>query len=417
MENWGRNVKYLAREVVRVREVEEVARVVRENKRVRVLGTRHSFNRVADTDGVLVDVSGMRRCWDGGAGVRVEPGVTYGQLGEELEGRARGIENYPSLPHVCVGGAVQTGTHGSGTKNLSTQVSEVAVVTASGEVRRVKAGDVEFNGSVVSLGLLGVVVELNLITQPYRHIVQEVYTDVSLEELREGYGELIGGANPLERPYSVSLFTKWMNGVVDQVWVKRRVDRGWREPAMLRGKKSAKKLHPIREVDPEFCTEQGVAGPAHERLPHFKMEFEPSSAGAELQSEYFVSRQDVGAVMAVMGEIGPQLQECLMVSEVRSVDRDELWMSPCYGRDSVGIHFTWRPREAEVFSLLKEVVEPALRPFAPRPHWGKVFVMEPAEVMSRYERLGDFRALCQRWDPEGKFRNSFTRRYIFGQEN
>jgi xylitol oxidase len=105
--------------------------------------------------------------------------------------------------------------------------------------------------------------------------------------------------------------------------------------------------------------------------------------------------------------------DCLMISEIRTIEADRLWLSPCFGRASVGIHFTLQPKEPEVLSLLESVIEPALAPFAPRPHWGKLFTLQPADVQSRYEKLPAFRQLCDRFDPDGKFRNEFTNRYLF----
>jgi xylitol oxidase len=81
------------------------------------------------------------------------------------------------------------------------------------------------------------------------------------------------------------------------------------------------------------------------------------------------------------------------------------------GRPSVALHFTWKPDWAAVRNLLP-AIEAALRPFEPRPHWGKLFTMEPDELRSRYPRLPDFAQLARRNDPDGKFRNDFLDRYL-----
>ena len=87
-------------------------------------------------------------------------------------------------------------------------------------------------------------------------------------------------------------------------------------------------------------------------------------------------------------------------------------MSPCYKRPSLAIHFTWKPDWDSVRKLLP-VIEKELAPFKVRPHWGKLFTMEPARLQSRYETLGEFKDLLKEYDPRGKFRNEFLSRNLF----
>jgi xylitol oxidase len=151
-----------------------------------------------------------------------------------------------------------------------------------------------------------------------------------------------------------------------------------------------------------------VPGPWYARLPHFRLEFTPSS-GDELQSEFLVPRDaGVAALLAVAGLrelLTPVLQTC----EIRSVAADELWMSPSYQRDSVALHFTWVKDEVALAPVLA-ALEEALAPLAARPHWGKLFVAD--DVRALYPRWVDFVALLARYDPAGKFRNDFLDRYF-----
>ncbi|CAM5431879.1 FAD-binding protein OS=Streptomyces alboniger OX=132473 GN=CP975_27005 PE=4 SV=1 [Streptomyces alboniger] len=150
-----------------------------------------------------------------------------------------------------------------------------------------------------------------------------------------------------------------------------------------------------------------MAGPWHERLPHFRAEFTPSS-GAELQSEYLLPRRyavdALDALDGVRDVVAPVLQTC----EVRTVAADEQWLSPSYGRDTVALHFTWIEDTAEVLPVVRRL-EGALDAFDARPHWGKVFTVPVDVLRSRYPRLGDFRELARTLDPKGKFANTFVR--------
>jgi len=169
-------------------------------------------------------------------------------------------------------------------------------------------------------------------------------------------------------------------------------------------------LHPLPGVDPASTTEQlGVAGPWHERLPHFRMGFTPS-AGAELQSEYLVAREHAVAALEVVRRLADRIAPLLLVSEIRTIAADNLWLSTAYHRDSVGIHFTWQPAPAEVTDLLP-TLEDALAPFDARPHWGKLFADADRHVADLYPRISDFRVLAEWLDPYGKFRNDYLERH------
>jgi xylitol oxidase len=184
-------------------------------------------------------------------------------------------------------------------------------------------------------------------------------------------------------------------------------------PAELFGAKLSKRnLHPISELSAENCTEQmGVPGPWYDRLPHFRMGFTPS-AGKELQTEFFVPRQNaVDAILAVE-RLHERITPHLLITEIRTIAADDLWMSTAYKRESVAIHFTWKPDWPAVKQVLP-AIEKELSAFQHRPHWGKLFTIAPADLRSRYERFHDFVALAKKYDPQGKFRNDFLNTNLF----
>ncbi len=155
----------------------------------------------------------------------------------------------------------------------------------------------------------------------------------------------------------------------------------------------------------------GVPGPWYDRLPHFRMGFTPS-AGKELQSEYFVPRQHAVEAILAVERLRDQVSPHLMISEIRAIAADQLWMSPCRRQPCVTIHFTWKPDWPSVSALLP-VIERELAPFNARPHWGKLFSITPARLKSLYEKLPDFIQVAKRFDPQGKFRNDFLNTNVF----
>ncbi len=229
-----------------------------------------------------------------------------------------------------------------------------------------------------------------------------------LETVADNFDQLMGSA------YSVSLFTDWQRDRVNEVWVKRlgaKAAPGELDLTRFGATAAARNLHPIAELSAENCTEQmGVPGPWYERLPHFRMGFTPSS-GKELQAEYFVpAANGVEAVLA-MARMGKRIGPHLMISEVRAIAADDLWMSTTSGRPSIAIHFTLKQDWPAVRALLPEI-ERELAPFQARPHWGKLFTLSKAQLERLYERLPDFRQAIATYDPKGKFRNEFLATHI-----
>jgi len=415
--NWAGNVTFGAERIHRPSSVQDLQRLVAHAKRVRALGTGHSFSRIADGPGDLVSVArlpGTVEVDTAAAQVRVAAGLRYGEVIGRIDAAGFALQNLGSLPHISIAGACATGTHGSGDTNgvLATAVAAFELVTADGDVvtlSRGADGD-RFRGAVVGLGALGVVTSLTLDLQPTYEVAQCVYEDLTLERLTEDFDAVFGVA------YSVSLFTDWRAPRFTQAWLRRRIDQpdGWVPDQRWLGATLADgPRHPIAGMPTVNCTQQhGVPGPWHERLPCFRLAFTPSS-GDELQSEYLVPRDRAVEALAALDRIRDTIAPVLQVSEVRTVAADELWLSAAYGRDSVALHFTWLSDMSAVRPVVV-AVEDALEPFDARPHWGKVFELGPAWVRAVHERTADFAVLARELDPTGKFRNPMVDRYIGG---
>ncbi len=407
--NWAGNLTYRAVEVREPGSLGELSDIVARTPGVRALGSRHSFSPIADTDGTLVSLARMPHEIEVDTDAVTAPvsaGLRHGDLVPALDAAGFALANLASLPHISVAGAVQTGTHGSGDRigSLATQVLGVEMVTADGEVVSLRRGDPEFDGAVVGLGALGVVTHLTLELEPAYEIAQTVYDGARWDDVLAGFDAITGAGD------SVSLFTTWQDAdTIDQVWVKARPGRANADAVLAAGGREADgPRHPVPGVGPEPCTVQGgVPGPWHSRLPHFRLEFTPS-AGAELQSEYLIDRRDVLGAIDVLRSLAPEIAPLLYVCEVREMAADDLWLSPAFGRETVGLHFTWRPDVAGVEGLLPRI-EDAL-PESARPHWGKVFTMDADRIRSRYPRWDEFAALRARMDPRGRFTNDYLSR-------
>lgn len=411
--NWAGNLAYRAASIARPGSVGELRDLIARGGPVRILGTRHCFNDIADTDGTLVSLAALPPTIDISPerdAVRVSGALRYGDLAPVLEEHGLALANLASLPHISIAGAVATGTHGSGdrTGSLASAVRALSILTADGEIRRLSRGDDAFDGAVVSLGALGAVLEVTLDVQPSAQVAQHVFEGPRWDAILADLDAVTGAGT------SVSIFSTWQRtDAADQIWVKQAQPDAVAEAraalaAGLGAVPAAGKRHPILGADPEACTEQGgVPGPWYQRLPHFRLEFTPS-AGAEIQSEYLVPRTDAVAAIAAVRSLADRIAPLLLVNEIRTVRADELWLSSSYQTDAVGLHFTWKPDEAAVRAFLPEL-EAAL-PASARPHWGKVFELPGDEVRRRYPRWDDFVALRAELDPERRFVNAYLER-------
>lgn len=406
--NWAGNLTYSSDELHEPATIDELAALVKQASKIKVQGTCHSFNTIADSRAGFVKLGKLNQVVsldETNMTVTVQSGMRYGELGRYLESKGYALHNLASLPHISIAGAVATSTHGSGDRNgsLASAVRGLRIMKSNGEL--VDVGE-DLAGTVVNLGATGIVTEVTLAIQPTFQVRQRVFQYMPMASLQEHFDEVFSAG------YSVSLFTDWSDDTIDQVWVKQlasQPDIGAVE--WFGAKPATRDLHPIESISAVNCTPQlGVVGPWHERLPHFKMDFTPSS-GEELQAEYFVPRKfGYDAIMAVHN-LRARVNPLIQISEVRSIAGDQLLMSPFRNQDSIAIHFTWK-KDWEGVRQVLPLIEGALAPYGVRPHWAKLFTIDPSVLKSRYETMEEFKNLMKKYDPEGKFVNEFLSKYI-----
>ena len=415
--NWAGNYTFTAPDPRAAPSVAEAQAIVVGARKVRVLGSGHSFNDIADSEDVQLSLQSLNRVLHLdpiGRRVTVEGGIRYGDLAPVLHANGWALANLASLPHISVAGAVMTATHGSGSAigNLATAVAALDILTASGDIKTVSRDtDADtFSGAVVSLGALGVVTALTLDIEPTYLVRQDVYTDLPFAVIEAEFDAVFDAGT------SVSVFTDWRGDAARAVWIKTRVSGAQAvsasQPDFFGAPLATRMMHPLPDANAEECTGQmGQPGPWHERLPHFRMGFAPSD-GSEIQAEYFVPRDAAARAVAIMRRHGDRLAPLLMTSEIRTIAADNLWLSPGIRGPYVGLHFTFR-RDADGVRSVLPAIEADLGALGAVPHWGKVTTMAPATLWSRVPQLARFRDLARSFDPDGKFQNPYLRRYVF----
>ena len=402
-QNWAGTYEYRAPRIEVAETIDDVRRLVAQAGRVHALGTRHSFTDLPDTTGTLIDVTRIDPAFaldTEQQTVTVGAGTRYGELALWLEERGWALGNMGSLPHINVGGAIATGTHGSGDGNrvLSAAVRALRYVGADGELHEVRRGDADFPALAVGLGAAGITVTVTLDIQPTFRVRQDIYTGITWDAALAGYDELTSAG------YSVSVFSRWEDDTLGSVWVKTRLDAD-DDPVgdtLLDGERELTGASPLDGMT-NVTELAGVPGPWLLRLPHFRLDMQPSF-GDEIQTEYFVDRADAPAALSAVKALGDGIRPHLIVTELRTAASDDLWLSPAYQRDVVIIHFTWYNHPDEVGALLPDI-EQALAPFRARPHWGKAHRFDRAAMERVHPRLADARAVFERLDPDGRFVN------------
>lgn len=412
--NWAGNVTFSSA-MLAPASVTDVQRLVAESSHVHAVGTGHSFTPVADTRGALVSAVNLPQRFEMGADsltgsplVTIAAGMTFAQVAPLVDAAGFALHNMGSLPHISAAGACSTGTHGSGDRAgcLAAAVAAVEMVTADGDLVMLDRSDPDFAGVVPSLGALGVLTALTFDVQPSFDVAQTVWQGIDAPTGIEHVDAIMASA------YNVSVFTTLDEQRFGEVWVKRRMDEPDPDLRQWGGTPATQPRRPVPGEEGEGCTVQGgIPGRWFERLPHFTPDVPPSSSGAEVQSEYYVTREHGPAALAAVWAIGGSLRAAMQVCELRTVAADGLWLSPACDQGLLGIHFTWHPDPDAVRSAAL-AVESVLEPFAPVPHWGKVSFFDPSVVASRYSRIDDARRLVARMDPRGVFGNDFIDPYL-----
>ncbi len=411
--NWAGNVEYSTEVLHKPKTLVEMQEIISKSARIRPTGSGHSFNRIADSNYALISAENFEKNFEIDTDkslVRVPAGVSYGLLSQYLESLGYALENMGSLPQISVVGATSTGTHGSGITNLclSGSIRTVEMITASGDLYNSANSDLP--AMSLALGSLGFIHHVQLAVQPSFQVAQTIYLNLPINRMLSNVDEILSSA------YSVSIFTTWNDSMAEQIWIKSRIghDEIPTQDEWFGARKASRKVHPSNEPEIDGATEQlGVPGSWNKRLPHFKMEFNPSF-GEELQSEFFVPLKHAKEAIAAVYEIRQEFNSLLFVGEIRTIEADNLWLSPFFDRRTLAFHFTWKPMEDEVRKMLP-TLENVLASFSVRPHWGKIFTDDFFSFKDIYPKFESFEKLRAEFDPKGKFLNNLMTKWGFGR--
>jgi FAD-linked oxidoreductase len=410
-----------------------VSSAARAGRHVRVVGDGHSFTPLVPTDGILLSLDNLQGIVSADSDadqlanpasgapdsqrgtVRVWAGTRLKRLGDDLLARGLAQENLGDIDVQSVGGAISTGTHGTGVTfgTIATQVTGLTLVTASGEVldcSEERNRDV-FKAAQVSLGALGVIAALTLRVVPAKRL--------HFESRRERLDDCLANLERYQRendhfeffwmPYTPWAQVKFLNvtdaqptpgniwGTLNKIllenglyWVLSECARIVPPVSRTISRVSAWGIATVSETD---YSHRLFATP---RFVKFQ------------EMEYNIPAQQFPAVL---GEIRALLKRqrfnVHFPIECRFVRGDDIWLSPAYQRDSayIAVHMYKGMPYERYFRAVEEIFQA----YEGRPHWGKMHTLTAATLAQRYPRWNDFRRVRAALDQDGVFLNDYLR--------
>jgi FAD/FMN-containing dehydrogenase len=388
--NWVGNQSCKPMDVAAPTSEDEVASLVVAAPQVRVAGAGHSFTPVVATDGLLLDLRGLggiRSIDSERRRVVVGPGTTIGEFGEPLWAAGLALANQGDIIAQQIAGAISTATHGSGLRlgSFSSSVRRLRLITASGETLEIGDSDPDLlHASQVAVGMLGVITEVELEVVPaYR--LQELVEHWSWHDAWGRFDEMAQE----HRHYSFF----WMPSEESAALYGLASD----------GESLADRCHvkiydEVDESTADSDEPRHRVGPAHRIYP---MVYEPNFH----ELEYFVPFEQGRDALTAMRELMlASLPASVFPMEVRTVGRDDAFLSHSYGRDTVVISVSGTPG-TDYDPYLRDV-DRLLSGFDARVHWGKLHFLTRGQLLDRYPRANDFIALRRKLDPADTFLNA-----------
>ncbi|MEW9530245.1 D-arabinono-1,4-lactone oxidase [Microbispora sp. NPDC049125] len=419
--NWARNQSVTPSEIRTPASAAEVADAVRTaaktGRRVRMVGTGHSFTGVALTDGILLRPGGLTGILGAGDGwVKVAAGTPLGALNEELDRRGLALANMGDITAQTVAGAIQTGTHGTGRHvgGLADQVTELEMVLADGSAATVRDGDL-FGAARVGLGALGVLTAVTLRVEP-SFLLRNRRDPMPFSAILESLDELTGGNDHLDffwLPHTDTCLVKRNNRspgpARPPAAFKRWLDNVFLENTLFGAACRAGARFP--GAVPRINAVSASALTASECVDASYKIFTSVREVRFLEMEYAVPRQHLAQALRETRDLVERSGWAITFPvEVRVTPPSDAWLSTAYGRPSayIACHVYRRTPNPEYFAGVEEI----MTRLGGRPHWGKLHTRDAAYLRTVYPRFAEFVALRDKLDPERLFANDYLDRVL-----
>ncbi len=381
---------------------------------IRPVGAGHSFTSLVPTSGTLLSLDGLHGLAGHDAATHqasVWAGTRLGDLGPALVGIGQEMLSLPDINKQSLGGAIGTGTHGTGVgyQAIHGSVKAFRLVTSQGEVLECspERNAEVFAAARVGLGAFGIITQVTLQNRALTRVHKRVYVE-PLERVAAEWAALSKGHDKVE------FFAFPFSGLA-AVIVTDQTDA----PIRPRG--------PDQDTDTllSFKRLRDFLGPLpglRRRITHALMADLPAEESVDdswkllsnerpvrfNEMEFHLPReQQMAALREVMDVIERGHNDVFFPIEIRTIAPDDAWLSPFYGRESgsLAVHAYYKDDYRRLFAA----VEPVLRRHGGRPHWGKLHTLKARDLAPLYPRWKDAMEVRRTLDPDGRFLNAHLR--------
>lgn len=426
--NWAGNIRFRPHSVATPNSTAEVAELLRkallEGRKVRCIGTGHSWSALAETHDILVNTDKLNRIISADAAtgqVMVEAGAKLKDLNVQLWEHGLAFQNLGSIAEQSLAGAVSTATHGSGINHqiLASQIQRFTIVRANGEAQVIDAElDKElFNTAIVSLGALGIITEMTLKAVP-RYQMHEHSGLMDFDVVCDNVLDWIQHHDHLKMWWfqhtdkmMVYRYNRTQEPVNDSRLRQKLMDewisvKGYRLMLWWANRKPERRKWVNRQI---------VNGmlPDVDRIERSYKVFNVPEPPIHRETEWaFDIRLTPTLLREYRDMVNAQDHLINFIQEIRFVKGDEYALSPCYGRDSVYVG-AYNADNRGWDELLSDFEQLAVQ-HQGRPHWGKEFTVGAEYLRSGYPKWEAFIALRKQMDPDGRLSNAMMER-LFGE--
>jgi FAD-linked oxidoreductase len=424
--NWAGDQRARPAAVATPGSIEEIsaaiARAGTDDRRVRVVGSGHSFSDIALTDGLQLRLDQLTRVLDldrSSGFVRVQAGITIRELSARLAEHGLALENLGDVDAQTIAGAIATATHGTGARlrNISAQATELTLVLADGSTLRCAPDeDAEaYRAARVSLGALGVIAEVTLRCVP-AFTLRGHDAPRPLADTLDRFQELALANDHFEFfvfPHTDTALTRTNNRTDERPRPRGRISAYANDILLTNhafglfcraGRRLPGRIPQINRLVTR------LAG-SSTRVDRSDRIFASPRLVRFTEMEYSLSRDATPeAVLRIMALVPARGFAVPFPIEVRTVADDDAFLSTASGRDSgfVAVHMF----EHMAYEPYFRAVEAIMDELGGRPHWGKRHYQTAATLRARYPDWDRFQAVRARLDPQGRFANGYTDRVL-----
>ena len=390
------------------------------NKRIRVVGSGHSFSPLVVTDDILISLDNMQGVIEvdyENSEVEVWAGTKLHLLNELLHKYGFSMSNLGDVDRQSVAGALCAGTHGTGLDYgvLSSFLTSVTLVDGQGEIRTFTSKDAEFPMVQINLGLLGVVTRMKLKVEPLfklKHVVKRITLNYCLHNLKDH----VTNNRHFEFfwfPYSKWVSAKFLNVTDEEIKGKSsfqlRVDDYVENKLFEQISTFAKNQPRLAPYVSKLCAQLMSA----DEKVNYSYKIFASNRDVKFQEmEYAIAIEDCPKVLLEIDKLIKENEiKVHFPIEVRFCKEDQITLSPCYKRTTcfIAVHMYQGMEYKKYFDLVEELMSR----YMGRPHWGKMSFLKRDDFIDRYPELDKFMVFRKWMDPNNKFLNQYTEK-IFG---